>query len=60
MLTFRFKGSDGEEEIVLPILAGMHRYEMQPSDGCGEIVSLQIVPNAPNCMVSVRKIGFER
>lgn len=58
MLKITLRGSEGEAEYALPIVSGMHAYEVDIASGCGEISSLRITTSAKECVVTVKQIGF--
>ncbi len=53
------KGTLGELELSQPIVPEMHVYEFNIPEGLGDISSVRIKPTAPECVVSVRQIGFK-
>ena len=59
VLKISLTGTSGEAEYDLPIVSGMHTYEIEVPSGCGEIRALRLAPSAKECVVSIRQIGFK-
>lgn len=60
VLKITFTGTSGETTCVLPIVSEMHTYKTSVPSGCGEICALRLAPSAEECVVSIRRIGFEK
>jgi hypothetical protein len=53
-----FRGRFSETEYYLPVVSGMHKYELTLPSECDEIQSLYLSPSSLECVITIRRIGF--
>ena len=60
VLKIKLTGSLGVQEYEVPIVSGMHSYELDLPNGAGEITSLYVSPSSTECVINVKRIAFRQ
>ena len=57
-LKIKLTGAQGAREYELPIVSGMHSYELDLPSDAGEITSLYVTPSSEECVINAKRIVF--